>query len=207
MFRRTVAMLALVPMLLAASPVHAQATGCQFVLGFATLHGMIAAATGDCTQDQHFALNGDALQETTRGLMVWRKADNWTAFTDGYHTWINGPKGLQQRLNTERFPWEPPPPPPRTAPAGALALPCFTTASGDCLHADPSVVPALTVLKTLTYGQWEENVAAQFGVPVALGDLSPSLLGSTLPETRSWCCRHKRSMPRVIICHPICSPR
>jgi hypothetical protein len=38
--------------------------------------------------------------------MVWRKADSWTAFTDGYRTWINGPFGLQQRLNTQRFPWE-----------------------------------------------------------------------------------------------------
>jgi hypothetical protein len=39
-------------------------------------------------------------------LLVWRKADNWTAFTDGYRTWLNGPQGLQQRLNTELFPWE-----------------------------------------------------------------------------------------------------
>lgn len=39
--------------------------------------------------------------------MVWRKADNWTAFTDGHRTWINGPNGLQQRLNIERFAWEP----------------------------------------------------------------------------------------------------
>jgi hypothetical protein len=37
---------------------------------------------------------------------VWRKADNWTAFTDGYRTWVNGPAGLVRRLNTERFPWE-----------------------------------------------------------------------------------------------------
>jgi hypothetical protein len=38
--------------------------------------------------------------------MVWRKADNWTAFTGGYRTGINGPFGLQQRLNTQHFPWE-----------------------------------------------------------------------------------------------------
>ena len=36
-------------------------------------------------------------------FLVWRKADNWTAFTDGYRTWINGPSGLQVRLNTEHF--------------------------------------------------------------------------------------------------------
>ena len=39
---------------------------------------------------------------------MWRKADNWTAFTDGYRTWINGPHGLQARLNTEQFDWEVP---------------------------------------------------------------------------------------------------
>ncbi len=26
--------------------------------------------------------------------MAWRKADNWTAFTNGYKTWLNGPNGL-----------------------------------------------------------------------------------------------------------------
>jgi len=26
-------------------------------------------------------------------VLVWRKADNRTAFTDGYRTWINGPRG------------------------------------------------------------------------------------------------------------------
>ena len=38
--------------------------------------------------------------------MIWRKADNWTAFTDGNRTWINGPFGLQSRLNTELLDWE-----------------------------------------------------------------------------------------------------
>src|SRR5439155_10452091 len=41
-------------------------------------------------------------------LLVWRKADNFTAFTDGYRTWVQGPFGLQKRLNTERFAWEQP---------------------------------------------------------------------------------------------------
>ena len=65
---------------------------------------------GDCLENQRFnPENGDALQQTTGGLLVWRKADNWTAFTDGYRTWINGPYGLQARLNTEQFDWEGPP--------------------------------------------------------------------------------------------------
>ncbi|MHB8619505.1 MAG: hypothetical protein ACYDAG_08040 [Chloroflexota bacterium] len=92
----------------AASPAPSQpAPACAFVLGFATLDSLIAQAVGTCRDNQAFGANGDALQYTTGGLLVWRKADNWTAFTDGYHTWINGPKGLEERLNTQRFSWEP----------------------------------------------------------------------------------------------------
>jgi hypothetical protein len=84
----------------------ARADGCQFVLGFQTLHELDPADIGDCTENQAFAPNGDAQQHTTKGLMAWRKADNWTVFTNGYMTWLNGPNGLQSRLNTDRFPWE-----------------------------------------------------------------------------------------------------
>ncbi len=87
----------------------ALAADCRFVLGFSALHALIPGIVGDCKVDQHYnPLNGDALQETTAGLLVWRKADNFTAFTDGHSTWVNGPRGLQQRLNTERFDWEAP---------------------------------------------------------------------------------------------------
>jgi len=89
------------------SPAPAQGATCQFVLGFRALHDMIPNTVGDCLVDEHHnPSNGDGLQETTHGLLVWRKADNWTAFTDGYRTWVNGPYGVQQRLNTQRFPWE-----------------------------------------------------------------------------------------------------
>jgi hypothetical protein len=82
-------------------------TDCAFVLGFAAMYALIPAVSGPCAEDEHYdPLTGDALQATTHGLLVWRKADNWTAFTDGYHTWINGPDGLQERLNTQRFSWE-----------------------------------------------------------------------------------------------------
>ena len=93
---------------LLAQPVQAAArpNPCRFVLGFATLQGMAPAAIGQCTNDQAFAPNGDAVQNTTKGLLVWRKADNWTAFTNGYWTWINGPSGLVKRLNTQRYSWE-----------------------------------------------------------------------------------------------------
>jgi hypothetical protein len=87
--------------------VRASSPGCQFVLGFATMAAAIPQAVGQCTGDEsHNPANGDALQRTVGGLLVWRKADNWTAFTDGYHTWVNGPNGVQERLNTQRFRFE-----------------------------------------------------------------------------------------------------
>jgi hypothetical protein len=87
-------------------PAFGQTQGCQFVLGFKTLHDLDPGDAGDCVDNQTFATNGDAQQHTTKGLMAWRKADNWTAFTNGYQTWINGPAGLAKRLNTDRFAWE-----------------------------------------------------------------------------------------------------
>ncbi|MDE2817689.1 MAG: hypothetical protein OXM03_13935 [Chloroflexota bacterium] len=73
---------------------------------------------GDCLENQRYAANGNSEQHTTGGLLVWRKADNLTSFTDGYRTWINGPNGLVQRLNTERFVWEA-----DYAPGGGIAMP------------------------------------------------------------------------------------
>ena len=88
-------------------PTSVAAAECQFVLGFNTLRDIVGHdIVGECLEDEHYEVNGDSLQQTTGGLLVWRKADNWTAFTDGYRTWINGPNGLQERLNTQRFAWE-----------------------------------------------------------------------------------------------------
>jgi uncharacterized protein YkwD len=108
--------LAIITSLLAPISTSASAASdCQFVLGFKALHDLDPADVGSCTSNQTFAGNGDAVQPTSRGLLVWRKADNATAFTNGYRTWVNGPFGLQERLNTDRFPWE--------APDGAAASP------------------------------------------------------------------------------------
>ncbi|MCC7105004.1 MAG: hypothetical protein IT307_07660 [Chloroflexi bacterium] len=105
------------------APAEAQPAGCIFQLGFETLHDMIPDIVGDCIENEwHNAENGDGLQRTTHGLEVWRKSDNWTAFTDGYMTWVNGPFGLQARLNTERFPWE--------GDAAVPALPSSAPSSG-----------------------------------------------------------------------------
>ncbi|MGH2352593.1 MAG: hypothetical protein ACRDJN_13365 [Chloroflexota bacterium] len=147
-------------------PVQAQAQApCRFVLGFATLRDLIGPdVVGDCLEDQRFnPANGNAEQRTTRGLLVWRKADNWTAFTDGYHTWLNGPDGLAQRLNTERFAWErdplttattaaPPAPTPLPIPT-QIPTPAQATAT-------PSSGPAAGVEISQVSAGWEPPGAA-----------------------------------------------
>jgi hypothetical protein len=91
------------------APAAAQGA-CEFKLGFELLADRIPDAVGRCLENEHHnPANGDALQRTTGGLLVWRKADNFTAFTDGARTWVNGPFGIQQRSNEQRFFWEPNP--------------------------------------------------------------------------------------------------
>ncbi|MGI5836471.1 MAG: hypothetical protein ACOX87_08260 [Chloroflexota bacterium] len=78
----------------------------EFKLGFKLLADQIPDVVGEPLENEHWGANGDSLQQTSKGLMVWRKADNWTAFTNGSWTWINGPYGVQDRSNDERFDWE-----------------------------------------------------------------------------------------------------
>ena len=108
---RFVALIVAVLLVLSAAPTAAAAE-CEFVLGFATLKTLIKLSegqdkVGDCLENERFdPMRGEALQQTTGGLLVWHQAGNWTAFTDGYRTWIIGPDGLQSRLNTEQLDWE-----------------------------------------------------------------------------------------------------
>ncbi len=78
----------------------------QFKLGFKLLANMIPEEVGDPIGNELHEVTGNSLQITTRGLLVWVRSYNWTAFTNGFRTWINGPFGLQDRLNGERFSWE-----------------------------------------------------------------------------------------------------
>jgi hypothetical protein len=109
MFRRVLTVLVLAAVLLPAAAVgpreeETEAQACTFTLGFGVLRNMIIAQYGDivgqCLENEwHNPTNGDGLQQTTGGLMVWRKCDNWTAFTNGSTTWLNGPGGLAVRPN------------------------------------------------------------------------------------------------------------
>lgn len=92
---------------LTTSPSPVATPDCSYVLGFLALEQQLVQVVGTCrTNEQHNPANGDAIQMTSAGMLVWRKADNWTAFTDGYRTWVNGPNGLAERLNSQRFTWE-----------------------------------------------------------------------------------------------------
>lgn len=85
-------------------PRTAFAGGCELVLGFQAMSALVDV--GACLDNETSQPNGDAIQHTTRGTLVWRRADSVTSFTDGYRTWLNGPNGLEQRLNSERLAWE-----------------------------------------------------------------------------------------------------
>ncbi len=86
----------------------AAAQTCALVLGFAALRDRIPEIVGLCTANVEYdAVTGDGVQTTSNGVLVWRKSDNLAAFTNGSETWVDGPFGLQRRLNSQRFSWEP----------------------------------------------------------------------------------------------------
>jgi hypothetical protein len=88
-----------------AAPSNAQR--CWFNFDMRLMKQEIPDIVGDCVENQRYnPENGDTLQRTTGGLMIWRRADRSVAFTDGNRTWARGPNGLESRWNDERFEWE-----------------------------------------------------------------------------------------------------
>jgi len=101
---------AVVTLWLAAVPAAQARTGCSFVLGFRALHDRIPDVVGDCVENEAYSRqSGAASQQTTRGRLIWRQADNWTAFTDRSTTWVSGPGGVVPRPNETLLPGESPP--------------------------------------------------------------------------------------------------
>ncbi len=167
---RPLAVSLLVALLLALQPRPVSPATCRFVLGFQTLHDHLTQIVGDCLEDEHHnPITGDTIQRTTRGLLVWRKADNWTAFTDGYRTWVMGPAGLQVRLNNERFRWE---------------ADCLEVGLPRCLILDPRLRPAASVLQSQADGRTLLQIAALAGVQIQRGALPPSAWGFYYAPTR-----------------------
>jgi hypothetical protein len=106
--RRWFGFLALAVSCLALAPaVAAQSLPpCTFSALFQPLQDSAPVEIGSCRGAQLAESNGDALQVTTKGLLVWRKADNWMGFVGSSRTLVMTPDGLARRLNTDRFDWE-----------------------------------------------------------------------------------------------------
>ena len=139
---------ALIAVVLLAGTATLAQTSYEFKLGFKALTDQIGAVAGTPLENEHYGPNEASLQQTTTGLMVWRKADNWTGFTDGSRTWINGLNGVQVRGNDERFDWEAqaqaaPPVPATPVPATAPTPPPAATTA-------PTPPPAATAAATTT---------------------------------------------------------
>lgn len=81
-----------------AAPAAAQ-TGCRFVLGFGALSSQIAARVGNCLDNERSMANGDSTQPTSTGLLTWRRANNFTAFTDGADIWVTTPNGARATIS------------------------------------------------------------------------------------------------------------
>ena len=153
----------------AAAPVEAQTPACRFQLGFETLHGAMAAIIGDCLENEHYNAIGDSNQQTTNGLLAWRKSDNWTAFTDGYRTWVNGPYGIQERLNTERFAWEHDTPATQAPSSGTSVAAAAANAPGPPVSSTPSGIPTA--------------LAAQTDTPTSPSSAAPRAVPETQPRS------------------------
>ena len=82
-----------------------RAQSCELQSGFKLLHDLLPDIVGECLENEQWVGDGTR-QRTTGGLLVWRRADNWTAFTDGYRTWSLGSQGLQEQSNAAGFGWQ-----------------------------------------------------------------------------------------------------
>ena len=106
-------------------PLGARAqVACQFTLGFASLRDKIPDVVGDCLENEHFEPGaGSARQQTTNGLLSWRRADGWSTFTDGVTLWIDGTEGVSSRPYARPQPAALPAARAEAAPAASLREP------------------------------------------------------------------------------------
>jgi hypothetical protein len=134
----------------------ASAGRCRFKLDMRLLRAAIPDVVGDCLENErNNPENGDTLQRTTGGLLVWRRGDRQTAFTDGARTWALGPNGLESRRNDERFEWEqaPNPSPAPAEPAAGVANALAPAAARPVIVTTPAAAsPAPASLAAATPG-------------------------------------------------------
>lgn len=190
---RSIAAAVLVLVGLLAQPLgtaSSQGESCRFVLGFAALRERVGTEkVGRCLEDERFnEENGNAEQRTSGGLLVWRKIDNWTAYTDGSSTWLNGPEGLVSRPNSERFAWEKDPisparssaagsPPASASPAAVLSGSGATIAAGSAAAAVTEVAqsaPTATTTPTRAVTSTPTTVATSTATPTKATTATPT---------------------------------
>ncbi|MGE5619035.1 MAG: N-acetylmuramoyl-L-alanine amidase [Sphingomonadaceae bacterium] len=178
-----------------------------FRLGFAELARLLGPdIVGTPLENEHHdSPNGDGLQATTNGLLVWRKADNWTAFTDGYRTWVTGPDGqVHERLNTERWSWEADYVPPASGyaprvlqmPLAAISnrFPYLTVPRGFLLHGTRSGVSRPVADEFPGAAQYEMTRTDGLGAVCTVGD---DVVAQHLPWDH-WCW-HARGCSRYYV--------
>ena len=134
------------------TPLGVHGVDCAFRFGFKQIYDFMPDVVGQCLEHEQYNANGDSFQRTSGGLLVWRKADNRTTFTDGVWTWIDGPDGLQKRRNRDRATWDPP---------------------------DPALVEALDVLRTTPTGERIYTSLMYSGSTAQFGPLGGTSLYST----------------------------
>lgn len=173
MKRSVVALAISVVAILAFTGVVSAQSAPVFKLGFWALAQQIPAVVGQPLENEHYAANGDSQQRTSGGLMAWRKADNWTAFTDGATTWINGPNGLQSRPNGQRYPWE----------ADARSFP---PVGGQTTPAPASPPPAPTGYRYIDPRAIQSDTATYVGQRVALMGGVNNVEHHNTPQSYSW---------------------
>ncbi|MCL6647831.1 MAG: hypothetical protein K6U89_05810 [Chloroflexi bacterium] len=77
------------------APVANAQAACQYVLGFAEFQGAIPTVVGQCAGPVVHNAQGDGYQLTANGVLVWRKATNFTGFSDGSNIWYATPTGVR----------------------------------------------------------------------------------------------------------------
>jgi hypothetical protein len=172
--RHIVAVLVVLMLVVSASrspEVYGQ-TSCTFIGGFARLRDLVGPeGVGACLEDEHLNVeNGNVEQRTVRGMLVWRKIDNFTAFTDGGTTWINGPSGLESRPNGERLAWETDPIVQESAPPTRTPRPIPTFPPPDIASNEPMGAPRVAG-DPVTGG---DGTIAAASSPAPVGGLPPA---------------------------------
>ncbi|HEX9015272.1 MAG TPA: hypothetical protein VF960_04635, partial [Chloroflexota bacterium] len=85
---------------------HVAKTGAGFQFGFKALSDLIPDIVGLPLDNERGISNGDTVQDSTGGYLLWRKSDGAVTFTNGSTTWLLGPNGLETRPNGAKLPWE-----------------------------------------------------------------------------------------------------